>query len=211
RSRSGADGRALTFRPATGWVNSRARLVHGAQALAWAAEPRLQRRLRLGHSEPAVERSRRLLVERGGGDGGELGDVEAELAADALGGVVAVHPPGPSDVAEATGVGPRQLHAGRPHLGGVGRTRLLIHGQAEAFPLPGGAQELVDEVLLLALGAVHHAGAHDDGAAAGRQHRLLALVLAPAVHAEGTRRIVLAERAALAVEDVFRRVVDEAR
>src|SRR5262249_60226160 len=47
--------------------------------------------------------------------------------------------------------------------------------------------------------------------AAGRQPRLLALALAPGVHAEGARRIVLAEGAALAVEDVVRRVVDEAR
>src|SRR5262249_62322538 len=122
RSRSGADGRALTFRPATGWVNSRARLVHGAQALAWAAEPRLQRRLRLGHPEPAVERSRRLLVERGGGDGGELRGVEAELAADALGEVVAVHHLGPSDVPDAAAIVLRPLTSGRRHARELGRS-----------------------------------------------------------------------------------------
>src|SRR5207244_2525633 len=112
---------------------------------------------------------------------------------------------------EAQGLAVGQLHAGRGHVGIVGRARALIHGGPEPLAGAAGADQLVHEVLLLALGTVDHARADDDGAAAGGHHRLLPFPLAAPVDGERPRRVGLGEGAAHAVEDVVARVEDKAR
>src|SRR4029453_4659744 len=147
------------------------------------------------------ERPSRFLSERGRRRRGEPRGIEAELPGDAQREIVAIEHFRPRDVPDAVQITLGQLHTCRGNIGIVGRARLLIDGETERLARPRGANELVDEVLLLALGAVDHPRPDDPGATAGRPHRPLALVLAPAIDAEGARRVVLAEGTTLAVED----------
>jgi hypothetical protein len=86
-----------------------------------------------------------------------------------------------------------------------------LHGGAEGAPLATGADELVDEVLLLGLGAVHHAGAQHERAGDGAEDGALGLELALSVHVQRPGLVLLPEGPALAIEDIVARVVDEGR
>src|SRR5438552_7468413 len=185
--------------------------MHGGQALGGTAERGAQGGLRLAHVEPPVERTGGPLLELGRLDGREPGAVEGELPADEQGEGVAVERLGAGDMPEAQELALGQLHAGRGHVGIVGRARALIHGGPEPLAGAAGADQLVHEVLLLALWTVNHARADDDGAAAGGHHRLLPFPLAAPVDGERPRRVGLGEGAAHAVEDVVARVEDKAR
>src|SRR6185436_16304393 len=79
----------------------------------------------------------------------------------------------------------------------------------EGTPLAAGADELVDEVLLLGLGAVHHAGAQDERAGDGVEDGALALELASPIDVQRARLVLLAEGPADPVEDIVAGVVDE--
>src|SRR5712691_2327396 len=185
--------------------------MHGRQPFGRAAQRSAQGGPGFAHVEPSIQRTGGLLLELGRLDGRELGAVQGELPADEQGEGVAVERLGARHVPEAEQLALGQLHAGRGHVEVVGWARALIHGGAEALARAAGADQLVDEVLLLALGTIDDARANDDGAAAGRYHRLLALPLAAPIDAERPRRVVLAEGPAHAVEDVIARVEDEAR
>src|SRR5262249_62281699 len=109
----------------------------------------------------------------------EPGAIEAELLADHPREGVAIDHLGAGDMPEAQELTLAQLDARRRHVGVIRRARMLVDGQAEVPALAAGADQLVDEILLLPLGAVDDAGAEDHASSTSTHDCLLAPDLAP--------------------------------
>src|SRR5262245_53287026 len=133
--------------------------AHGGQALGDAAEARLYQRLRLRHVEAPVQRARGGLAKLGRLHGRQARAVQLECLHDELGEGPAVERLAPRHVEEPLRALLAQLHAGRGQIGVVRRAGALVRRGTERATLAAGPDELVDEILLLRLRPVHHAGA----------------------------------------------------
>ena len=208
----------MTVPYVSGLVNGRSdtgarrfeRGTHRAEARLDAAQRGAELRLCLRDAQAPVERARRLLPELGRGRWRQIGGVQVEDAADQERIGHAVQHVGAGQVPGAAQLPLATLHGGGGHVGVVAGARALVQRGAKALAGAAGADELVGGVLLLTLGAVHHAGAHHQRARERAQHRLLALPLALPIDAERARPGVLGIGPIHTVEDVVRGVVDEA-
>jgi hypothetical protein len=128
---------------------------------------------------PGLERTRGLLVERCRVHRGDARTIELEHLAGDESKRVAVEDAVAGQVIDPPGIALAQLDGGLGEIDVVGRARHLVGGDAHGLAPPAMADELVDEVLRLAVGTVDHGRADRQRARHLGQHGALAFPLAP--------------------------------